>query len=87
VETYAKICVNKSKPAMQCEGKCHLKKEMAKDDDKQNKSSKVETNIVLFIEHTNNISFLTTDQISHSEKPVQKAPAGFLAPVFHPPLV
>ncbi len=33
------LCVNKSKPILKCNGKCHLAKQLKKQDQKENKSS------------------------------------------------
>lgn len=46
------LCVNKDKPEMECNGKCHLMKEMAKNSDADTKdkyhSFSVETQIVFY---------------------------------------
>lgn len=37
---FASICTNKDKPALNCDGKCHLKKQIQKsEDDKSNKET------------------------------------------------
>jgi hypothetical protein len=33
------LCINKSKPILKCNGKCHLAKQLKKQDQKENKSS------------------------------------------------
>ena len=35
----ANLCVNKAKPILKCNGKCHLAKQLKKQDQKENKSS------------------------------------------------
>jgi len=49
------LCVNKDKPKLECNGKCHLKKELAKASDtsengKDSKHFSVETSIVFYQE-------------------------------------
>lgn len=49
------LCINKAKPEIKCNGKCHLAKEMAKASDTENngqdkKHLSTETNIVFFQE-------------------------------------
>ena len=38
-----KLCINKSKPAMHCHGKCYLKKQLAKSSEEENEQSKTST--------------------------------------------
>lgn len=52
------LCVNRSKPTMHCNGKCHLAKELSKEEKRQQSPTnplKEETEQVLFTE-TNNLS-------------------------------
>jgi len=53
------LCVNKENKAMQCDGKCHLKKELAmasegaeKQDKNSGRTFSVETNLVFFQDFT-----------------------------------
>lgn len=39
-EITAKLCENKAKPKLQCNGKCHLKKQLAKIDNSEKKEDK-----------------------------------------------
>lgn len=58
------LCENKAKPALKCNGKCHLMKELAKasEDEKPIKSDKKDNSKqeveVLFFSEQKNISFL-----------------------------
>ncbi len=82
------LCENKARKELHCEGKCHLKKELQKEDKKESTpagSSKEKFEITLFNSfHKQEIVFETTLPTSQflyilflSEK--------HLTPVFHPP--
>jgi hypothetical protein len=66
------LCINKEKPELQCNGKCHLMKELAKasedekptSSDKKNLHSEVE---VLFIEELNSFSIDQKSRFSSSK--------------------
>ncbi len=50
------LCINRSKPKMHCNGKCHLAKELSKEEKRQQSPSnplKEETEQVLFTEKNN----------------------------------
>lgn len=56
------LCVNKDKPELECNGKCHLKKELAKAYDSENSKEKprffsVENHIVFYQEITSDTLF------------------------------
>lgn len=59
------LCVNKDKPELKCNGKCHLKKEMAKasdseDDKEKHRFSTAENHIVAYHEIVEStVTFLT----------------------------
>jgi hypothetical protein len=36
-----KFCVNKSRPMMQCKGKCHMQKQLSEQNNKENQASSV----------------------------------------------
>ena len=38
-----KYCVNKAKPKLHCDGKCHLKKQLKEEDKKENIQAKVKS--------------------------------------------
>ena len=88
------LCVNKDKPQMACNGKCHLKKELAKasDSDKSNDkkhSSSSEQQVVFFQPvFENNIVFIANQQGSEIEPTYNKIyKFDFMNFIFHPPLV
>ncbi len=88
LEYYAKVlCVNKKKPRMNCHGKCHLKMEMQKDEQKQKGSSeKAEINYVLFFEKITGSVFQSENLQSQNFIYESDILSGFLSSVFHPPL-
>jgi len=47
-----RFCVNKAKPEMKCEGKCHLRKELKKNDEQQKepKNLKEFSQLVLYLD-------------------------------------
>ncbi len=55
------LCINKDKPILQCNGKCFLKKELAKASESENgkdkKHTSVETSIVFFQEIKDDFDF------------------------------
>jgi hypothetical protein len=42
------FCINKEKPKMKCNGKCHLSKELKKDEEKKSKGTFEISDIILF---------------------------------------
>lgn len=58
------LCVNKEKPQLRCNGKCHLMKELAKaaEDEKplSDKKTTAKETEVLFYQEINNITFVKT---------------------------
>lgn len=84
----AKFCENKAKPKMRCNGKCHLKKQLQKEDKKEKQQNPVKdkSEIQFFSE-----SFIVIDK-RYSEKQETYAFSTFLShyssyllSVFHPP--
>lgn len=63
------FCVNKDKPVMQCNGKCHLKKQIkkAEKEEKEKKPFLIKDNILLYISFINqtelNRTVIDKDQI------------------------
>lgn len=68
------LCVNKDKPALQCNGKCHLMKELAKasEDEKPISSDKKDSSKqemeVLFCQELLNLQFIPIDFHTNSKK-------------------
>jgi hypothetical protein len=85
------LCVNKDKPKLHCNGKCHLRKQLKKtseQQDKENQSSKEEVVVaVAFV-----LPVVWQPAYSHPVAAVQHvssytAPQGIILPtdIFHPP--
>ena len=88
------LCVNKEKPKLQCNGKCHLKKELAKASDSENSkdknhSSSSEHQIVFFHDAYKiaPVTFIKeqNSKILTSYNRIYKF--HFTDSIFHPPLV
>lgn len=86
------LCENRNKPQQDCNGKCHLKKELAKASENETPSSQEKKNqsveiVVLFLENIEAFSF------PEMIKPVLKVDTFYTnlyshldtVPVFHPP--
>ncbi len=87
-----KLCENKAKPKLHCNGKCQMMKRLA-EEEKQNSSSttnhtfKINIPEVLFSNNTDQLTIpsLPLSASSYNEEPpvfIRNAPS---APVFHPP--
>lgn len=64
------LCENKTKPELHCNGKCYLKKELAKASENTNQNSQNKKQIqqeteILFLETICNISFQNNDLHNH----------------------
>lgn len=88
------LCVNKAKPKMHCNGKCHLMKELAKaqETDKQTSSNKKNVtvgNVDLILEIRNDFSFLVfsgnTKTTIHSKYSNLYSQLNLYS-IFHPPI-
>lgn len=82
------LCENKAKPQMHCEGKCHLKKELAADESRQQgNTSKVKTGPeILFSQLNTECTFNLSPEMVQLKfiEPVTALPQ-FSSSVFHPP--
>ena len=88
------LCVNKAKPELQCNGKCHLMKELAKasEEDKPSSSDKKATNYpqeILFLQkiETFSISIITFLDTKITIRYSNLYSHLFLDSFFHPPTV
>jgi len=88
------LCVNKDKPEMHCNGKCHLAKQIVKSGDtdtgnEKNQSFSIEHSIVYFQDVKLNYSFfLFKEQNVKIESLYNKIYTfHYIDAVFHPPLV
>ncbi len=88
------LCENKDKPEMQCNGKCHLSKELAKEagDDNKNpftgKTSKTEIPQVIISENISEFQFISETEVSNNEmvlfRPIFHTSL-FTSKILHPP--
>ncbi|WP_178984819.1 hypothetical protein [Winogradskyella helgolandensis] len=88
------LCVNKDKPELACNGKCHLKQELAKASDSEksndkNHSSSTEQHVVFYQDiFDNNLVVVSKEQNSQIEPSYNKIyEFDFMNFIFHPPLV
>ncbi len=87
------LCVNKNKPKMHCNGKCHLKKQLSKEDKKEQSPANPFKEVKDFQLYSANNSGIeiTNTLINHTEKSIFQYSFHFssqhLQAVFHPPCV
>ena len=88
------LCINLDKPEMQCNGKCHLKKELAKvsnseKDTEKNQYASVEHSLVFFQKiKINTFGFFPkrlNKKINYSYNNIYQF--DYMGSIFHPPLV
>ena len=88
------LCINQDKPELQCNGKCHLKEELAKASTSENGSEKnhsfsVEHSVIYFQDtHIDYLLFYTNEQnskINSLYNDIYKF--HYTDFIFHPPLV
>ena len=86
------LCVNKAKPMMHCDGKCHLKKELANASDNENPISDKKITVhafeILFFQEINTFQFTSNFKNNPSELNAKYANLYFRLKgdsVFHPP--
>ena len=82
------FCENKNKPQMHCNGKCHLKKQLQKQEKNENapvNPIKAKTEMQLFCQKMN-FSFITPVKEKHTYSfYLQKKITPPLSSIFHPP--
>lgn len=83
------LCENKEKKAMHCEGKCHLKKELQKEEKKEStpSGSKENFEIILYSEKTTTLSFVGFELAKSSFIYTEIYPQDFTGKIFHPPTI
>ncbi len=83
------LCENKEKTAMHCEGKCHLKKELEKEEKKEStpSGSKEKIEIILYSEKTTTVSFVASEPVKSSFIYSEIYPQDFTRKIFHPPTI
>lgn len=88
------LCENKAKPEMECNGKCHLSKELAKEagaDDKNpmnSETSKIEIPQIIISEDIQEYVFVSEIDINFSEKTGYKPTLNsslISSKILHPP--
>lgn len=89
------LCENKEKPAMKCNGKCHLMKELAKASETEkpissDKKASVNTVNDLFVEELHPLDWVIFD--THTKPSLDTAYANLYAhlnshAIFHPPII
>ena len=84
------FCVNKEKPEMKCNGKCHLTKELQKDEEKKSKTFEKSIEISLICE-TNNTKIVSDGVvIPLSKKDIfiyfEPLSSNYIGAIFHPPI-
>lgn len=84
------LCENRDEPVMECNGKCHLKKELDKDDDRKQQDQKQQVEVLLFVSQNEIKSF----EYQLFDFPVEKSyytcynkqiPEGVSNKIFQPP--
>lgn len=85
----SRLCVNRDKPAMHCNGKCHLQKQMAASEEKEQTNSggiKEKQPTDLYTGPVNDISLsVTVTSFTHSILQDPSLLRGFTTAPFHPP--
>ncbi len=83
-------CVNKTRPQMHCEGKCHLRKQLQKDEEEQKKDPKGVkefSQIIYFFENNGN-ALMLHDGVKTVFAPEMKIICtSFPLKIFHPPAI
>jgi hypothetical protein len=81
------FCVNKSKPMLHCNGKCHLKKQLEKEDKKEETptSSKEKSEIQFYSAPASTAFIAVSSTISHNTIYIVTYPDAPRYAIFHPP--
>jgi hypothetical protein len=88
----ASLCENKDKPAMHCNGKCHLRKQLAKateTNDPQSQRAGSFTATIDFCEAIElyTFSYPSSATPSFTTWQITSCPAGYTGNIFHPPII
>ena len=85
-----KYCVNKAKPAMKCNGKCHLSQELKKNEENANKNPQGIEEIKLislyFYDRYMQINLNFVQSTKHFTRHVLGSYLTFLPTIYHPPI-
>lgn len=83
------LCVNRDKPAMQCNGKCHLAKELKKQEESagkgESKTVRQVKEITGIFDRNVTVQFLSNSPAQFNVKNVSALADGISPAVFHPP--
>ena len=86
----SELCENKDKPALKCEGKCHLKKETKNASEDQQEGQEVSVRLMFeFFEPVVGLDFGNFNYIQQMSFPFLSAELveGYNSGIFHPPKV
>lgn len=82
------LCENQDKPELECNGKCHLKKELQKDEERKSSENRVQYEVMLVLNWDKPISIVKTVP-EEEEKSwynyVNYITEGSKKGIFHPP--
>ncbi len=84
------LCENKDKPELECNGKCHLKKQIQENTEDQNEGQEVSNRLMVeFFQTSEAIEFTAPVEPAEEEFCNCSEPltVGFSPSVFHPPQV
>lgn len=85
----AVLCENKDEPEMECNGKCYLKKELKKDEERKGDEKTTKVEVLLFCEVKLAESDAIIDfQIEKTESSIylsRRLSSGYHQDIFHPP--
>ncbi len=87
------LCENKDQPELECDGKCYLSKELAKeagtdDENPQNKTSKTEIPQIIISEEIQEFAFLLETDITSSQTTAYQSNLNatlYISEILHPP--
>lgn len=87
----ANLCENKNKPAMNCNGKCHLRKQLAKTTASETPSGTKITTTTPAVDYCNELQELdlqpvTQHEVSFAIQQQAACPDGHKGTIFHPPI-
>ena len=81
------LCINKDNPQKHCDGKCHLKKQLAKDDEQQGSRQLVKTGVemVYLVSGKLNMEWPESVRTPHFYIYTEPVSVNRAGDIFHPP--
>lgn len=82
------LCENQDKPEMECNGKCHLKKELQKDEERKSSENRTQFEIMLIADWQAPLSrfeYVVEEREKHIFQYMFVATEGSNNAIFHPP--